>query len=79
MLAALDILEGVERGVYYRATVAVVLDGSDEQTSVSAYLFPPFDGLADAAPFLAVYGPEQHAQYRPRPLEPQIKELLQLE
>jgi len=68
---ALDILEGVHRGVYHKEEVAVSLDHGAEQLTCSAYLYPENKELL-SLPLLPAYSLEHHQLYRPGPVQQEI-------
>merc|ERR1712224_924768 len=84
-LAAMDILEGVRSGYYYKKTVKVILDSGDsartvaedvEVSSCTAYFFKPCQELL-ALPLHGTYDDELHSLYQPGPLKNEIVELCQ--
>eukprot|EP00929_Paragymnodinium_shiwhaense_P072905 TRINITY_DN37006_c0_g1_i1.p1 TRINITY_DN37006_c0_g1~~TRINITY_DN37006_c0_g1_i1.p1 ORF type:complete len:231 (+),score=37.88 TRINITY_DN37006_c0_g1_i1:53-694(+) len=84
-LEAMDILEGVKAGYYYKKTIKVqLLDkaaasslGSEEVSCIS-YFFPGKEELL-ALPYTASYSADHHAQYRPGPVNTDILELCSAE
>lgn len=65
-LEALDGLEGVKTGVYYRTSIKVRSSHGcgDEEMVCGTYLFPPNETLL-SLPRMSTYGPQEHALYRP--------------
>mmetsp|Transcript_31209 Transcript_31209/g.89553 ORF Transcript_31209/g.89553 Transcript_31209/m.89553 type:complete len:331 (-) Transcript_31209:92-1084(-) len=79
-LAALDILEGVRSGFYYKKAIQVVLaesaPGSSGSLGCQAYFFPETEELMALPPHPS-YLQEHHALYQPAPINREIAELCQ--
>jgi len=74
-LEALDILEGVRAGHYYKKSISVCTSEDEDAFSCTAYFYPASPELL-ALPLLSSYGDAEHAQYKPTAsLNPQIIEL----
>ena len=63
-LEAMDILEGVKSGYYYKKKIAVRCEGGSDDVHCVSYFFPPTPELL-ALPHLPCYANEHHAVYAP--------------
>jgi len=75
-LEALDILEGVRAGAYYKKDIVVELENGPSEFPCTSYFYPAKPELL-ALPFCHAYGTEEHALYRPGPIRREIAELCQ--
>lgn len=79
-LAALDILEGVRSGFYYKKVIQVSVtepaEASPGGVECTAYFFPESEELL-ALPAYPSYTTEHHELYRPFPINREIAELCQ--
>eukprot|EP00747_Dinoflagellata_sp_TGD_P080716 gnl/TRDRNA2_/TRDRNA2_161014_c0_seq1.p1 gnl/TRDRNA2_/TRDRNA2_161014_c0~~gnl/TRDRNA2_/TRDRNA2_161014_c0_seq1.p1 ORF type:complete len:198 (-),score=21.85 gnl/TRDRNA2_/TRDRNA2_161014_c0_seq1:373-912(-) len=74
---AMDLLEGVKTGNYYRRLVSVSMSGSAEpaeEVATFAYFHPAEPGLL-RLPSCRSYTAEHHDQYHPRPMSAEIARL----
>lgn len=82
-LEAMDILEGVSSGLYYRTHIPITLHTQPTRQVVSqCYFYTVQEGdsdLVEAYPLLGVYDDEAHDQYTPGPLSQDILTLLTAE
>lgn len=81
-LAAMDILEGVSSGFYYRRDIAVNLHGQHDPQQVVAecYFYTVQESdrdLMEAGPLLGTYDDSAHSEYVPSALNMEILHLLQ--
>jgi len=83
-LEAMDILEGVKSGAYYKAAVKVKLfsEGSvckePKEMSCIAYLYPAKDELLELE-YFANYTAKEHGRYTPGPVNKEIIDLCRIE
>mmetsp|Transcript_12452 Transcript_12452/g.18830 ORF Transcript_12452/g.18830 Transcript_12452/m.18830 type:complete len:189 (-) Transcript_12452:121-687(-) len=79
-LEALDILEGVRSGYYYRENIEVVrVSPEDEMCTCQCYFYricPDDDDLLNERPLLKNYDDVSHEEYSPRPINEEIMSLL---
>eukprot|EP00747_Dinoflagellata_sp_TGD_P131647 gnl/TRDRNA2_/TRDRNA2_174992_c0_seq1.p1 gnl/TRDRNA2_/TRDRNA2_174992_c0~~gnl/TRDRNA2_/TRDRNA2_174992_c0_seq1.p1 ORF type:complete len:180 (-),score=25.37 gnl/TRDRNA2_/TRDRNA2_174992_c0_seq1:102-641(-) len=76
-LQAMDLLEGVDKGNYYRRLVSVCMSGSAgpaEEVEAFAY-FHATDPALLCLPSCDAYTVEHHEQYQPRPMSVEILQL----
>jgi len=73
-LEAMDILEGVKAGFYYKRQTKVVMEEQREEVLCIAYFFPSQPELMKL-PLIATYGDAEHSQFRPPPLRSEIADL----
>lgn len=74
-LEAMDILEGVRSGLYYKSNLSVRLNDS-ENLDCNAYFYPAKEELLALTPFQS-YTAEHHDAYRPGPVKEEILRLCQ--
>lgn len=80
-LAAMDILEGVSSGFYYRKDIAVDLHGEHDPKQVvcECYFYTVQESdtdLVEAGPLLGTYDDSAHSEYVPSALNMEILSLL---
>lgn len=73
-LEAMDILEGVHSGAYYKRPTQVRMDSDGSTADTIAYFFPASKELLDL-PYCEEYTAEHHALYQPPPVNQKIVEL----
>lgn len=73
-LDAMDILEGVRTGRYYKREVGVTLSDRTEELKCTAYFYPSNDELL-TLDYLPEYTDEHHALYSPVPVSEEIIDL----
>ena len=80
-LAAMDILEGVSSGFYYRTPITINLHAEEsKQLECECYFYTVQESdkdLVDASPLLSVYDDISHNEYVASPINNDILNLLQ--